>query len=51
MGAISGTHCQIGALIGAISPVMDLHGRQMHSEKSDQLILASGGSEHAWLFT
>ena len=26
VGAISGPHCQVGALFGAISPVMDLHG-------------------------
>ena len=32
---------------GAISPVMGLHGWQKHSEKADQLILTSGGSEHA----
>ena len=34
-------------LHGAISPVVDLHGRQKHSGKADQSTLASGGSEHA----
>ena len=33
--------------IDAISPVMDLHGQKKHSGEADQLILASGGSEHA----
>ena len=28
VGTISGLHCQIGALHGAISPVMDLHGQK-----------------------
>ena len=28
VGAISGPHSQIGAILGAISPVVDLHGRQ-----------------------
>ena len=28
VGAISGLHSQIGALFGAISPVVDLHGQQ-----------------------
>ena len=46
VGAISGPHCQIGALHGAISPVMDIHGWKKHSGEADQLTLASGGSEH-----
>ena len=29
---------------------MDLHGRKKHSGKVNQLTLAIGGSEHAWLF-
>ena len=28
VGAMSGPHCQIEPSFGAISPVMDLHGRQ-----------------------
>ena len=37
--------------IGTISPVMCLHGWEKHSREADQLTLASGGSEHAWLFS
>ena len=33
--------------IGAISPAVDLHGQTKHSGEADQLILASGGNEHA----
>ena len=41
--AISGPHSRLVASFGAISPVVNLHGRQ----KADQSTLASGGSEHA----
>ena len=33
--------------VGAISPVMDLHGWKNHSGEADQLTLASGDGEHA----
>ena len=44
VGAISGPHSQLGALFGAISPVVDLHGQQ---KAFKEVTLASGGSEHA----
>ena len=55
VGAISGPHCGHGQLalepsFGAISSVVDLHGRQKHSGKADQLTLASGGSEQAYSY-
>ena len=34
-------------VIGTISPVVNLHGRQKHPQKENQLTLAEGGSEHA----
>ena len=45
VGAISGLHCQIGASIGAILPVV-MVGKD-HSGEAGQLTLASRGSEHA----
>ena len=48
VGAISGPHCHIGALL---SLVMDLHGWKKALWKSRQLTSASGGSEHAQLFS
>ena len=47
VGAILGLHSKLEPSFGAISPVMDLHGRQKHSGKADQSTLASGGSELA----
>ena len=47
VGAISGPLAKLEPSFGAISPVVDLHGREKHSGKADQLISASGGSEHA----
>ena len=34
VGAISGPHSQLGALFGAILPVMDLHGQQIAFRES-----------------
>ena len=47
VGVTSGPHCQIGASTGTISPVVDLHDWKKHFGEAEQLILASGGSEHA----
>ena len=41
VGAISGPHCQLELSIGAISPVVSLHGWQKHTGKANQLTLAS----------
>ena len=46
VGGILGPTAKLQPFFGAISPVMDLHGWQKHSEEADQLTLASGGSEH-----
>ena len=37
--------------IGSISPAVDLHGSKKYSGETDQLTLASGGNEHALLFS
>ena len=39
---------KLEASFGAISPVVDLHGKE-HSGNVDQSTLASGGSEHSYL--
>ena len=36
---------------GTILPVVDLHGQQKALWKTDQSTLASGGNEHAWIFS
>ena len=46
VGAISGPHSQLGALLWCHF-TSRRHGEQKHSGKADQSILASGGSEHA----
>ena len=55
--AISGPCCQIGALPNWNPPLVPFHqlwihmiGKR-HSVKADQSTLASGDSEHAWLFS
>ena len=48
VGAISGLHSQMEPSLGVISPVVDL---KQHSKKAYQSTLASGSSEHAWLFS
>ena len=39
------------ASFGTISPVVDLCDQQKHPGKANQLTLASGGSDHAYLFS
>ena len=55
VGATSGSHSKIGASFGTsfgtILPVVDLHGQQKALRKSRTVTLASGGSEHAQLFS
>ena len=49
VGAVSGPHCQIGALhwFHFTMQLWIYRVGKKHSRKADQLTLASGGSEHA----
>ena len=47
VGAISGPTTNLEPSFGAISPVVDLHGRQKAFRESRPVKLASGGSAHA----
>ena len=49
-GAYQAPTDKLEPYIGAISPVMDLHGLKRHSAKAYQSILVSRGSEHAESF-
>ena len=51
VGAISGTHSQVGALLRcyftSLGFIITWSAKLKHSGKADQSTLASGGSEHA----
>ena len=51
VGAISGPHSKIGALLWCHCICHGFTCSAKHSGKADQSTLASGGSEHAWLFS
>ena len=50
VGAISGPHSQLGALLWCHFTGRGLLGWQKHSGKVGQSTLASGGSEHAYSY-